>query len=60
MTNDKADLWIPDLGMVVLTIYPGARAKGLRPVVVEPILYPHPLRDVKDLWEEMDGKKSDN
>jgi len=45
----RPNLWIPDLGGVLIQLHLGAKAKGLQCVDWEPIIYPHPLPEVFDL-----------
>jgi len=45
----QANLWIPDLGGVLLHIYPGAKKQGLQPIFVQPYLYAHPQPEVLDI-----------
>lgn len=47
----QANLWIPDLGVVLLHLYPGAKKQGRVPIFVEPLLYDHPLPEVLEVLE---------
>jgi len=47
----QADLWIPDLGVILLHLYPGAKKEGRLPIFVEPLLYAHPLPEIMDVLE---------
>lgn len=45
----QPNLWIPDIGAVLVHLHPGNKKRGLPAVSWEPLIYPHPMPEVFEL-----------
>jgi len=45
----RPNLWIPDLGGVIVHLYPGNKKRNKQPVFWEPLVYPHPYPEVFEI-----------